>query len=511
MAEPRKRTVAYCRVSKNYGQEVSLESQVRHFNEIMDSNPEKVNCGCYIDNGISGRFINARKDFKRMMADAELHKIDLILCKSIKRFGRCTLDTIRAINRLTELKIPVYFETEDLHTLNDRNNILLVTMAQIAQEEYEEKSEAIRWTFQKRFEQGQLIVNPNTPLGYRFNEEGHLVVVPEEARIVKRIYESYAKGIGTAEIARRLNREGHKTAHGRPFQASTVLYIIKNEKYKGDAMLQKYVVADGKKIKNMGEAQQFYVEDDHEAIVSKELWETCQRMVEYHKTTQYTRIEDRAFDPFKGILTCGKCGSNFHRIQRPCKKTRYGCYKKEKSGMHACKNETVKQVTLERIFVEVFNLIQGKRKTLMEMPVTDAVRELDRELTRMLEQEKAYLQLQARGCLQGEIEEEYRRLLNRIVKIQEQKKDMLETNGQNVKAQNDLRVYNSAVTKNGKLKEFDAKVFAQIVKGITVVDREHFEYHLSSGEVAYVTTVYWTASEDEIQSIEIKSATEVQQ
>ena len=119
MAEPRKRTVAYCRVSKNYGQEVSLESQVRHFNEIMDSNPEMVNCGCYIDNGISGRFINARKDFKRMMADAELHKIDLILCKSIKRFGRCTLDTIRAINRLTELKIPVYFETEDLHTLND--------------------------------------------------------------------------------------------------------------------------------------------------------------------------------------------------------------------------------------------------------------------------------------------------------------------------------------------------------------------------------------------------------
>lgn len=179
--------------------------------------------------------------------------------------------------------------------------------------------------------------------------------------------------------------------------------------------------------------------------------------------------------------------------------------------MHACKNETVKQVTLERIFVEIFNLIQGKRKTLMEMPVTDAVRELDRELTRMLEQEKAYLQLQARGCLQGEIEEEYRRLLNRIVKIQAEKQDMLETNGQNVKAQNDLRVYNSAVTKNGKLKEFDAKVFAQIVKGITIVDREHYEYHLSSGEVAYVTTIYWTANEDEIQTIEIKSATEVQQ
>ena len=201
MDESKKRTVAYCRVSKNYGQEVSLESQVRYFNEVMDADPLMVNCGCYIDNGISGRFIGARKDFKRMMQDAELHKIDFILCKSIKRFGRCTLDTIRAVTRLTELNIPVYFEQENLHTIKDRNNILLVTMAQIAQEEYEEKSEAIKWTFKKRFEQGQLIVNPNTPLGYKFNEDGRLVVVPEEAKIVKRIYESYAKGIGTAGIA----------------------------------------------------------------------------------------------------------------------------------------------------------------------------------------------------------------------------------------------------------------------------------------------------------------------
>lgn len=509
MNESKKRTVAYCRVSKNYGQEVSLESQVRYFNELMDADPLMVNCGCYIDNGISGRFIGARKDFKRMMQDAELHKIDFILCKSIKRFGRCTLDTIRAITRLTELNIPVYFEQENLHTINDRNNILLVTMAQIAQEEYEEKSEAIKWTFKKRFEQGQLIVNPNTPLGYKFNADGRLVVVPEEAKIVKRIYENYAKGIGTAEIARQLNKDGYTTAHGRQFLASTILYIIKNEKYKGDAMLQKYVVADGKKIKNMGEAQQYYVENDHEPIVSRELWNTCQKMIERHKTSEYVRAENREFDPFKGKIVCGKCGHNFQCIKRSDKKTRYGCYLKSSRGMNSCRSESVKLETLERVFVAIFNMIEGKRKTLMEMQVTEEVRELDDEITRMLNQEKTYLQLQARGLLHGEIEEEYRKLLNRIVKAEEQKKAMLETNGQNVKAQNDLKVYNSAVMRTGKLIEFDKKVFEQIVRRIVVVDREHLAFHLASGEVAYVSIIYWATREDEIQSIDIKAVTEV--
>lgn len=505
MAETKLRTVAYCRVSKNYGQEVSLESQVRHFTELMDNTPQFVNCGCYIDNGISGRFIGARKDFKRMMQDAELHKIDLILCKSIKRFGRCTLDTIRAVQRLTELKIPVYFEQEDLHTINDRNNILLVTMAQIAQEEYEDKSEAIKWTFQKRFEQGRLIVNPNTPLGYKFNEDGQLVIVPEKAKLVKRIYEWFSNGIGTAEIARRLNKAGETTAHGRPFLPSTILYIIKNEKYKGDAMLQKYVVADGKKIKNMGEAQQFYVENDHEPIVSRELWDRCQVLIQRHRTTEYKKIEEREYDPFKGKIVCGVCGHKFARVKRNGKLNRYGCYWKGSHGMNACKSESVKQITLERIFVELFNQIQGKRKSIMDMQITEEVRELNGEINRMLDQERTYLQLQARGLLHGEVEDAYRKLLNRIVKAQERQKQMLETNGQNVKAQNDLQKYNSAVMKTGKLTEFDNKVFEQIVTKIVIIDREHLAYHLASEEIAYVTIIYWATGEDDIESIEIKT------
>lgn len=177
--------------------------------------------------------------------------------------------------------------------------------------------------------------------------------------------------------------------------------------------------------------------------------------------------------------------------------------------MRACKNESVKQETLEMVFVSIFNMIQGKRKTLMDMQVTDEVRELDHEIAQMLNQERTYLQLQTRGLLHGEIENEYRKLLNRIVNAEAQKKDMLESNGQNVKAQNDLKVYNSAVTRTGKLASFDAKVFEQVVRKIVVVDREHFAYHLASGDIAYATIEYWATSQDVIQSIEIKTVTEV--
>ena len=180
MSEQRYRTVAYVRVSTT-DQTTSLDSQIRHFNEVMDTTPHLVNCGIYVDNGISGRFLNRREGFLQMLTDCELGRVDRILCKSIKRFGRNTLDIVRAIARLTELNISVYFEQENIDTIKDRNNIILVTMAHVAQEEAEDISESVRWGFQRRFEKGQMILNPNTPYGYKL-EYGELV--PEDRKSV---------------------------------------------------------------------------------------------------------------------------------------------------------------------------------------------------------------------------------------------------------------------------------------------------------------------------------------
>lgn len=498
MAERRMRTVAYARVSSK-DQPTSLDSQIKHFNDIMDNTPTMVNCGCYVDNGISGRFMHRREGFLQMLEDCELHKIDFILCKSIKRFGRCTLDTIRAIERLRELNIPVFFEQEGIDTIKDRNNILLVTMAQIAQEEYEDKSEAVRWAFKRRFEQGKLIVNPNTPLGYKFNEEGELVIVPEEAKLIRAIYEEYAETGHSTEICQKLNRAGYRSAHGRPFKPSTILYIIKNEKYKGSAMMGKWVVVNGRKVKNVGQQMRYYVEDHHEPIVSKELWDKANAMVE--KNRKEACFVPNGHDPMSKMIYCGKCGHCYIRSFRNAQKFRYVCNGHNDERFRKCGNPSVRRDTLERIFVQIFNELRGKKIYLEELPLSDELVQVNEEREKLLIQERTYLQLQARGLLEGAVELEYRQLLKKIVQMEDKRKLLLSTNAKNVQAENELRLYNKAIMRKQPLREFDEELFRAVVKKIVVYGREDFEYVLTNGKVALVKIYYFANKDDEIDSI----------
>lgn len=509
MAENRLRTVAYARVSTKE-QPISLDSQIRHFNDIMDNTPTMVNCGCYVDNGISGRFMQRREGFLQMLDDCELHKIDLILCKSIKRFGRCTLDTIKAIERLRELGIAVYFEQEGIDTIKDRNNILLVTMAQVAQEEYEDRSEAVRWAFKRRFEQGKLIANPNTPYGYKLNKEGELEIVPEEAKIVKRIFEEYASTGRSNEICLKLNRQGHRTAHGRLFQASTILYMIKNEKYKGDAMMEKKVIINGRQVKNTGQLMRYYVEDHHEPIVSKELWDkaNARRALNQKNPNVFKPI---GHDPMSKMIVCGKCGHHFIRSFRNAQKYRYICNGHDDVTFRKCTNPSVRRETLEMVFVQIFNDLRGKKLTLEELPLSEELVEVNAEKERLLVQEKTYLQLQARGLLEGALEDEYRHLLKNIVLIEDKRKELLSTNAQNVQSENELRAYNKAIMRRQPLTEFDEELFRAVVKKIIIYGRENFEFQLTSGKAAIVKIIYYGNKEDEIDSITYESKEEGKQ
>lgn len=507
MTEQKLRTVAYCRVSKA-DQETSMESQIRHFNDVMDSSPIMVNCGCYVDNGISGRYLKRRKGFLQMLEDCELHKIDLILCKSIKRFGRCTLDTIRAVSRLQELKIPVFFETENIDTIKDRNNIILVTMAQVAQEEYEDRQESIKWAFRRKFEQGQLITNPNTAMGYKPDGQGGLIVVPEEAKVIKRIYEEFAAGMSPAEICRKLNSQGYRTAHGKPFQRSSLLYIIKSEKYKGDCLLQKWVVVNGKKVKNSGQEVQYYVEDHHEPIVSRELWDKANAMVEAHKKGPDARPKDLT-DVMRRMIYCGRCGRTYIRSSRKDKVLRYKCNGEDPERLRACRNESVKRATLEAIFIRIYNDLRGKKMSIMEMPVSAEAKEVNAYIQRLLEQEKTYLQLQVRGLLQGALEDEYRKVLNQITKAEDRLKELLATSAENVQAENDMARYNKAITAMKEpLKAFRDDLFTALVKKIVVHDREHFTFELTNGQTARIRIYYLPYADDEIEEIKYEKKTE---
>lgn len=499
MSEQRLRTVAYVRVSTT-DQTVSLESQIRHFNEVMDNSPEMVNCGIYVDNGISGRFLNRREGFLQMLTDCEHGQIDRILCKSIKRFGRNTLDIVRAIARLTELNISVFFEQENIDTIKDRNNIILVTMAHVAQEEAEDISESVRWGFQRKYEKGIMVSNPNTPYGYKL-EYGELVPEPTQAAVVKRIFEEYAETGHSTLISQKLNREGIRTATGKFFRPSTILSYIKNEKYKGDCLMEKRVLLNGRQVKNTGQITQYYVEDHHEPIVSKELWEKANEVRK--RQLKADVFKPKGDNPLEGVpIRCGKCGHAYTRRFTNGQQYRFVCGGHEPERYRKCDSPSVRLETLKNIFIRIFNDLRGKKMRLVEMKLSDELVTLNAELERLLVQERTYLQLQAKGLLEGPLEGEYNRVLNQIVRVEDKRKELLRTNALNVEAENDLRKYNKAIKFPTELKEFDAELFKGVVKKITIYGREDFEFELTNGQVAKVKTYYFHNKEDEIDSIE---------
>lgn len=503
------RTAAYCRVSTNHAnQEISITEQIRYYTKLMDETPEYLNCGVYADNGVCGRYLRNRDAFIQLMKDCELGKIDMILCKSIKRFGRSVLDTMRAVTRLQELGIPVVFDVERLNTLTDRSNILLTSLAQVAQSEYEEKSEAIKWSVRKRYERGEMIINPNTPYGYKFNEDGKLVVVEEEAKVVRKIYEDYVRGVGTAAIARKLNAQGITTAHGRTFLASTILYIMKNEKYKGDVLLQKWVAIGGKSIKNNGCVESYYVEDNHEAIVSRELWDKAQSMILKHRNCEYVKPEDRTKDVFRGMVYCGACGAKMYRIDHNStgKSVRYGCSVRVKNARN-CKSDNIKRTTLEDGFIALYKELRGKHKPLRQMYFTADVREQDELLEKLLQQEKVYLQLQARGLMTDAMKAEYNKLINKIITTENKKKELLSRNATNVQAQADLRQFNKALAaRKTDLTAMDDELFTAMVSRIVVNSREEIIYEMKSGDTAIVSAEYGYKEKDTIGGIRYESS-----
>ena len=201
--------------------------------------------GIYTDEGISGTSTNRREGFKQMITDALAGKIDLIVTKSVSRFARNTVDSLTTIRNLKENKVEVYFEKENIKTFDSKGELLITIMSSLAQEESRSISENVKWGLRKRFADGQVIVPFSCFLGYDRGPEGTLVVNPEQARTVRYIYALFLQGMSFNGIATRLTAEGHGTPGGQAkWHDSTVSGILSNEKYKGDALLQKYYIPD---------------------------------------------------------------------------------------------------------------------------------------------------------------------------------------------------------------------------------------------------------------------------
>lgn len=277
------RVAAYCRVSTDQdSQSDSYETQVQYYKKHIEETPNWEYVGTYADEGRSGTNVLKREHFLEMVEDCRAGKIDLIITKDIRRFARNTLDCLKYVRELKSLDPPVgvFFEDEHLNTLSRGNEAILALLSSVAQGESENKSEAIKWSYRRRFENGIAVCPTWALLGYTTDEFGNMQIVPSEAEIVKFIYESYLEGWSCKEIAAKLTEAGIPTVKGLsvwPF--GSVYNILRNEKYCGDAFMQKTYTPDfltHKAYKNKGQERQYRKRNHHPAIIDRESWNQVQ-------------------------------------------------------------------------------------------------------------------------------------------------------------------------------------------------------------------------------------------
>ena len=311
-----KRVAAYARVSMETDRlNHSLSAQISYYSELIQKNPEWEYAGVYADSFISGTSTKKRTEFQRMIADCEAGKIDILLAKSISRFARNTVDLLETVRHLKAIGVEVRFEKERINSLSEDGEIMLTLLASFSQEESRSISDNVKWGIRKRFEKG--IPNSFCIYGYRWNGE-KFVVVPEEAEIVRLIYDNFLHGISAEQTEKQLAEMGVKSYTGQHFSNMSIRAILKNEKYTGNMLLQKDYIAshiDHKTKKNKGELPQYWVADSHEAIIPLATFQAVQEEIKRRRELGALANPHIPTSCFTSKLKCAKCGNSYRRHQ----------------------------------------------------------------------------------------------------------------------------------------------------------------------------------------------------
>ena len=355
------RVAAYARVSTSKDAMLhSLSAQVSYYNKYISSHDDWEFVGIYADEGISGTKED-RDEFQRMINDCRAGKIDLILTKAISRFARNTMTMLEIVRELKNLNVDVFFEEQNLHSISSDGEMVLTLLASVAQEEARSVSENQKWRIRKDFEKG-LIWGGSSAYGYRIINK-KMVIIPEEAKLVKRIFQLYIGGLGFQKISKLLNDEGIPAMRAKRWNKQSLQQIIANINYTGDLLLQKTYnenyLTKKKKI-NKGELDQFFVENDHEAIITRDEYyaalEIRRKRVEYFKLDNF-KVHTY---PLTGFVRCGNCGKNYNH-----KRTRYtekwSCVTYQNMGKAECDAKSVPDAELTRITLEVLNIKEPDR------------------------------------------------------------------------------------------------------------------------------------------------------
>lgn len=358
-----KRVAAYARVSIERGRTLhSYSAQVSYYNELIQKNPEWEFAGVYSDLGISGTGIEKRNDFKRLLQDCEEGKIDIILTKSISRFARNTVDLLNVVRHLKELGIEVRFEKEGISSLTGDGELMLSILASFAQEEVISTSNNIKWAIKKKFESGKPQCRYKI-YGYRWDGD-NLVIEPEEAKIVKLIFQMYLNKVSAERMEIELKEMGVIATNGGYFNIGTIRDMLLNITYTGNLLLQKSYTPNPlvrRKVKNNGELPKYYVENNHEAIIPMEMFIQVQEERKRRKAEGQRANFGKNITCFSCRVKCPICGKNYMRNSRSknsdgIKAHIWTCGTRLTGGSKACPGKTINEIALKRVSAKVLGL-----------------------------------------------------------------------------------------------------------------------------------------------------------
>ena len=490
----RLRVAAYCRVSTDDDEQIkSYDSMVKYYTELIQNNKDWVFAGVYADKATTGTKVDKREEFQRLINDCLDGNIDMVLAKSLSRFARNTLDTLKYVRMLREKNVAVSFEVEKINTMKD-GEFLMTILSSVAQQEVENTSAYVKKGLKMKMKRGELVGFQGC-LGYDYDAETKSLAINEEgAEVVRYIFDRYVAGAGSTIIARELNEQGNLTIRGNPWTSSSIMGIVTNEKYKGDILLGKTFTVDPiskRRLENLGEEDRFYIKDHHTPIISKETFDKAQeirtrRNGNRKSATPGKREKFSRQYAFSCMVECGFCGSNLSRRRwhssSKYKKTIWQCVTSTKKGKRFCPDSKgIPEQVIEEAFIESYRMLctdnkdvldeflKRVEKSLNEDTVKEKLRSLQASERKIVAKRKKLLDSYLDGTVSKEVYEDAdidceKKLTE--VRAQIDVMDAKLNDEKSIKQRVDE--FRKALSQNQVLEEFDRGIFESIVEKVIV-------------------------------------------
>ena len=492
------RVAAYCRVSTASDEQlISLEAQKMHYEAYIKANDEWEFAGLYYDEGVSGTKTAKREGLLSMLKDCERGKIEYIITKSISRFARNTTDCLTMVRRLLELNIPVFFEKENINTASMESELMLSILSGLAESESASISQNSKWSVKNRFKNGTFIIS-YPPYGYA-NVDGEMVIVPEQAEVVKRIFEDTLAGKSTHVIAGEINAEGIPPKKGKNWSPGTINAILKNEKYTGDVIFQKtYTDSSFNRHTNYGEYDQYLYEEHHEPIISHEDFDKANELLQQRGKEKGNGKDTAKYQNrygFSGRIKCGECGSTFKRRMhyKPSGAYVAWCCSRHIETVEACSMKYITDNALKTAFLTMMNKLVFSHQMVLR-PLLNALKgtndeerlmqieEVETKLDKNTEQRQVLTGLMASGYLEPALfNKESNALTTEADMLRQKKDDLMHSMCGDRSKMDELESLMQFSKKNDMVMEYSDDLFLAYVERVMIISRSEVVFELKCG------------------------------